>query len=67
MAAQDPPDPALAALGQAGFSPFASLGTVVHVPAQPPPRPPGGDWATPLLVTALGLAGIASLVRRLLS
>ena len=75
MAAQDAtpppeealPDPALATVDQAGFSPFASVGTVVQGPAPAPPRPPDGDWAVPVVVTVLGLACIGLLLRRLLS
>lgn len=53
--------------GQAGFSPYASVGTVT-----PPSAPPlhtteaaPGEWGLPLLAAAIALAVTASFLRRL--
>jgi hypothetical protein len=55
------PDPE----GQAGFNPFATIGTVVQEPAFVAQESQGGDWSLPVLVTLMGIILIASLLRKL--
>jgi len=55
------PDPG----GQAGFNPFATVGTVVQVPAPVVQESQGGDWSLAVLVTLTGIIFIASLLRKL--
>ena len=52
------------AAGQAAFSPFGTLGLVVH-PAAAVQEPAGGDWSAPMTAAVVGAVFVAKLIRML--
>ncbi len=51
--------------GQSVFSPFSTIGIVVHRPAILTPQSQDGDWALPVVVMLVGVAFIGALLRQL--